>query len=152
MANPAGSTTALLETRATLTVKPKIPIESVDIETIKRNHELGIYISSSVRNRNEEQAVGLLKTAVIELQNQDIEIDDNALTNKENHIEALVEIFRKLLVLDSRRIREILDFCSKKKGIFLKVKPLSINEAKIPEIGSPTTATVFRNGRRTLTS
>ena len=96
----------------------------------KPNPTLGILISqneqASYLEDKKVKAIGFLKTAVIELQDFGIQIDEDALTAKGTPSEELVERLHQFLVLKSERVREILKFCSRNAASFKKAKPMPV--------------------------
>ena len=129
--NPTRTTTVeTLAARASL--QTLIPIDKIDLDKIKGNPILGSSISAAIRHQwKSEAAIGLLKTAVIKLQNQGVEINENFLTGKNKHTDVFIKLLQKFLVHKEDRIKEILGFCLKQSKVFRTIKPISTDEVKL---------------------
>ena len=117
--------TATPPTKPQETPKLLTPIEKFNPNQIKPNPELGTYISATIRSMEDKDAIGLLKTAVIKLREQGIEIKDDDLIDRVKHTDELVVILNKFLVHKPERIREILQFCPNQKKFFSEIEPIS---------------------------
>ena len=87
----------------------------------------GIRISQALNtsplfDKKRDEAISLLKAAVVKLQGVGVQISEESLTNKGSASdELLVETLHAFFVLKHARIREFLEFCSKNAKSFKRV-------------------------------